>query len=103
MELTQEMIIAGAAALAGCIAWLGRNQVASQRRCEKEGQECRRKQDELDAFIRDTLVGMVKEYAASSAESAVELKRARRVIDREEKRHGTDSDQTPIVPARTHG
>lgn len=104
MDLSPELVVAGYVALGGAIAWLARNQVVSQRRCERESTECRAKQAALDGFIRTTLMGMVEESATRESAATNELARARRVLEIHEKRHAiTHDDSTPIVPARAHG
>jgi hypothetical protein len=102
MELTPEMIIGGATAMGGAIVWLARNQIVSQRRCERSDTECRAKQAALDEFIRTTLLRLVESAANREASTATELTRARHVIERAEKRLPATDDQTPLQTARTH-
>lgn len=102
MELTQEMIIGAAVAMGGAIVWLARNQVVSQRRCEKEGTECRAKQAALDQFIRTTLLSHAENAGNRESAATAELARARHVIERVEKRLPADADETPTNPQRTH-
>jgi len=103
MELTSEMIVGAAIAMGGAIAWLARNQVVSQRRCEREATECRAKQSSLDGFIRNTLLGLVESSGNRESTTTAELTRARQALERAEKRFPADGDQTPIQPARHHG
>ncbi len=98
MELTSEMIIGAAVGLCGAIVWLARNQIVSQRRCEREGTECRAKQAALDDFIRTTLLSHATEAGNREAIATNELTRARHVIERVEKRLPADHDQTPTKP-----
>ena len=110
MEMPVEYIAAAGTAMGLAIAWLAkdqsdskRNAQAAQRRCEAEGAECRKKQSELDAFIRTTLLSHATEAGNREAAATTELARARHVIERVEKRLPPDHDQTPSVPARIHG
>jgi hypothetical protein len=110
MQLSPEMIIGIAVVLVGCISVLGgciavlwRQQVKSNQRCETEGAQCRKKQADLDEFIRTTLLDTVQAAAGREAANTSELARARQIIERVEKRFPADKDQTPLQPARTHG
>lgn len=110
MEIPVEYVLSGFVAMGAAIAWLGKDQAdskknaqAAQKRCEAEGAECRRKQSELDGFIRSTLLHHATEAGNREALVTAELARARHVIERVEKQFfPTDSDQTPIQPARAH-
>lgn len=105
MELTQEMIVGAATVMAGAIVWLARNQIVSQRRCEREGTECRTNLAALDGFIRERLMGIASENAADRATAIAELTRARRVIERNERpnKSAKTNDETPLSPQRIHG
>lgn len=102
MELTSDMIIGSAIAMGAAITWLARNQIVSQRRCERESTESRKKQSELDDFIRTTLLGLVESSGNRESTTTNELARARQALERAEKRFPADNDQTPLQPARTH-
>lgn len=111
MDIPVEAVVAGFTAMGIAIAWLAKDQMdskrnaqASQKRCEAEGAECRKKQSELDGFIRTKLLGMVEESAGRESATTNELARARRVLEATEKRHAiTHDDSTPVQPARSHG
>lgn len=96
MELPTELVIAGYAALGGAIAWLARNQKESQKKCERDGAECRAKHAELDEFIRSKLLKIVSDASAREQESAAILERSRRALERMEKRTPPDPDETPL-------
>lgn len=100
MELPTEVVISGYVVLGGAIAWLARNQVVSQRRCEREGQECRANQAALDTFIRTKLLAHATEAGTREAAATTELARARHVLERVEKRLPPDNDQTPTSSTR---
>jgi hypothetical protein len=102
VELTPEMIVGSAAAMGAAIVWLARNQWTGQRECKRESAECRSKHAELEAFIRNQLLGMVESGAARESESNAELGRARRVLERVERHHRPDPEETPSAPARVH-
>lgn len=110
MDIPLEAVIAGFVAMGTAIAWLAKDQADSkrnaqtaQKRCEAEGAECRKKQSELDAFIREKLLGMVEGAALRESAATSELARARRVLEATEKRHAiTHDDSTPVQAARVH-
>jgi hypothetical protein len=110
MEIPVEYVVAGFMAMGAAIAWLGKDQAdskknaqAAQKRCEAEGAECRKRQAELDGFIRTTLLGHVEEAGNREAAATTELARARHVIERVEKRLSKkDPDETPANPQRVH-
>lgn len=109
MEIPVEAVVAGFVAMGAAIAWLGKDQMdskrnaqAAQKRCEAEGAECRKKQSDLDGFIRTTLLNHATEAGNREAAATTELARARHVLERVEKRFPADGDQTPTEPARAH-
>jgi putative Ca2+/H+ antiporter (TMEM165/GDT1 family) len=109
MEIPVEYVIAGFVAMGAAITWLAKDQAdskrnaqAAQKRCEAEGAECRKKQSDLDGFIRTTLLNHATEAGNREAVATAELARARHVLDRVEKRFPADDDQTPAQPARAH-
>lgn len=109
MEIPVEAVVAGFVAMGAAIAWLGKDQMdskrnaqAAQKRCEAEGAECRKRQSDLDGFIRGTLLNHATVAGNREAAATAELARARHVLERVERHFPADDDQTPTQPARAH-
>jgi hypothetical protein len=106
--LSPEMIIAIAAILVTCIVTLGsciavlwRQQVGANKRCESDGARRDKKVEELDKFQRNELIQMRAESTSLAASAVSTLDRARRAIERAERRHPSTGDDTPFVNAMT--
>lgn len=108
MLLSPEMIIAIATilvacivTLGGCIAVLWRQQVGASKRCESDGVRRDKKIEELDKFQRNELIQMRAESTSLAAHAVSMLDRARRAIERSERRHPPTGDDTPLVNPMT--
>lgn len=90
-------LVACIVTLGGCIAVLWRQQVGASKRCESDGVRRDKKIEDLDKFQRNELIQMRTESTLLASNAVSMLDRARRAIERAERRHPPTADETPLV------